>query len=224
MNKPRISVIIPVLNQAGKIEQCLKAVFSQPLPPHEVIIVDGHSTDGTVEIAQRFPVKVFYQEHGAAGAARQIGVDNAEGEYVAFTDADCIPDQHWLKSLLSEFSGDIVGVGGGMKNTGRGIEFDYSCMHSFEEGWGMHVVIGQPGKVSTVTHIQQCIHVFYFAFVFGMVDEIDSVIIDAKEVGRKFFFGEVVADNDFKIRKCLAKDGLKAFCQHSLSVISRNTD
>jgi len=121
MKNPGISVIIPVRNQASKIEQCLKAVFSQTLQPHEVIVVDGHSTDGTVDIARRFPVKVFYQEHGAAGAARQIGVDNAEGEYVAFTDADCIPDRDWLKSLLSEFSGDIVGVGGGMKNIGKGI-------------------------------------------------------------------------------------------------------
>jgi glycosyltransferase involved in cell wall biosynthesis len=118
---PKISVIIPVKNIAGKIEPCLKAVFAQSLPPHEVIVVDGRSTDGTVEQAQKFPVKVFYQDYGAAGAARQIGVEHAEGEYLAFTDGDCIPGRDWLKNLTDGFGKGIVGVGGGIQNIGRGI-------------------------------------------------------------------------------------------------------
>ncbi len=118
---PRISVIIPVKNMAGKIEQCLTAVFAQSLPPYEVLVVDGHSTDGTVERAQKFPVKVFEQDYGAAGAARQIGVEHAEGEYLAFTDGDCIPGQDWLKNLVSGFGEDIVGVGGGIQNIGKGL-------------------------------------------------------------------------------------------------------
>ncbi len=44
-----ISVIIPVRNEEEKITQCLEAVFSQSLKAHEVIVVDGHSTDGTFE-------------------------------------------------------------------------------------------------------------------------------------------------------------------------------
>ena len=118
---PKISVIIPVKNMAGKIEPCLKAVFAQSLPPHEVIVVDGRSTDGTVARAQKFPVKVFEQDYGAAGAARQIGVEHAEGEYLAFTDGDCIPGKDWLKNLVGAFGEGIVGVGGGIQNIGRGI-------------------------------------------------------------------------------------------------------
>lgn len=121
MNESKISVIIPVLNQEKKIEQCLEAVYAQSLQPYEVIVVDGHSTDGTVGKARRFPVKIFYQEYGAAGAARQIGVEKAEGEYLAFIDSDCIPDKNWLKTLTSEFEDDIVAVGGGMKNIGTGL-------------------------------------------------------------------------------------------------------
>lgn len=117
----KISVIIPVKNMAGKIEQCLKAIFAQSLPPDEVIVVDGRSTDDTVEQAQNFPVKIFYQDYGAAGAARQIGVEHAEGEYLAFTDGDCIPGSDWLKKLIGGFGEGIVGVGGGIKNIGRGI-------------------------------------------------------------------------------------------------------
>ncbi len=121
MSKAEISVIIPVLNQSVKIKRCLEAVFAQSLPPVEVIIVDGHSTDGTVTAALNFPVKVCYQEYGAAGAARQLGVENAIGDYLAFTDADCIPDRDWLQSLLSAFEDDIAAVGGGMINVGEGL-------------------------------------------------------------------------------------------------------
>lgn len=59
-SKRRISVIIPVRNEADKIEQCLEAVFAQSLKPYEVIIVDGHSDDGTVGRVQKFPVKILY--------------------------------------------------------------------------------------------------------------------------------------------------------------------
>ncbi|MBI2846620.1 MAG: glycosyltransferase [Chloroflexi bacterium] len=120
-DKPTISVIIPVLNEADKIERCLEAVLSQSLKPTDVILVDGHSTDGTVERAKRFPVRVFYQEYGAAGAARQIGLENAQGEYLAFTDGDCIPSKDWLRSLLGGFSEGIMGVGGGILNVGKGL-------------------------------------------------------------------------------------------------------
>ena len=50
----KISVIIPVRNEAEKIKQCLQAVFNQALKPFEVIVVDGHSIDGTVENARKF--------------------------------------------------------------------------------------------------------------------------------------------------------------------------
>ena len=120
MSEPKISVIIPVRNVADKIEKCLEAVFSQSTKPYEVIIVDGRSTDDTVEKARKFPVKVLFQDYGACGAARQIGLQNAEGEYTAFTDADCIPSKDWLRNLLAELGDDIVGVGGRIENIGEG--------------------------------------------------------------------------------------------------------
>lgn len=54
----KICVIIPVRNEEEKIEQCLEAVFNQTIEPCEVIVVDGHSTDKTVENAREFSVKV----------------------------------------------------------------------------------------------------------------------------------------------------------------------
>jgi cellulose synthase/poly-beta-1,6-N-acetylglucosamine synthase-like glycosyltransferase len=119
LSEPKISVVIPVRNEAAKIEQCLEAVFSQSLKPYEVIIVDGHSTDGTVERAQKFPAKVLYEDYHTRGGACQVGIENAASEYIAFTDADCIPDKDWLANLIKEFDDSIVGVGGGTINVTR---------------------------------------------------------------------------------------------------------
>jgi glycosyltransferase involved in cell wall biosynthesis len=115
----RISVIIPVRNEVDKIEQCLEAVFAQSLKPFEVLIVDGHSDDGTVEKAKQFPVRILYEDYHNRAGACQIGIENAEGEYVAFIDADCIPDREWLAKLIGEFGAGVVGVGGRYKDIGE---------------------------------------------------------------------------------------------------------
>ena len=117
----KISVIIPVKNEEEKIAQCLEAVFGQTIKPFEVIVVDGHSRDKTVENVSKFPVRIFYEDYHTRAGACQIGVENAKGEYVAFTDADCISERNWLENLIKEFSGGIIGVGGGIKNIGEGL-------------------------------------------------------------------------------------------------------
>ena len=116
-----ISVIIPVRNEKGKIGRCLEAVFSQTIKPLEVIIVDGHSTDRTLELAKNFPVRIFYEEYHTRAGACQVGVNKAEGDFIAFTDADCIPEATWLEGLMKEFGEGVVGVGGGIINIGDGI-------------------------------------------------------------------------------------------------------
>ena len=117
---PKISVIIPVRNGADKIEQCLKAVLSQSYKPYEVIVVDGHSTDDTVERAKKFPVRILYEDYHTRAGGCQIGIENASGDYVAFTDADCIPKKDWLENLVKGFDVGIVGVGGGIIQMGDG--------------------------------------------------------------------------------------------------------
>jgi len=116
-----VSVIIPVRNGAKTIKECLNAVFEQSLKPFEVIVVDGQSTDNTIDIAMTFPVKLLKQTYGRCAAARQMGLEVAQGEYVAFTDSDCVPDKDWLQNLVTELKENIIGVGGGIKNVGEGL-------------------------------------------------------------------------------------------------------
>ena len=75
----------------------------------------------TVENARKFPVRILYEDYHTRAGACQIGVENAKGDYVAFTDADCIPERNWLENLVKEFDDGIVGVGGGIKNIGEGL-------------------------------------------------------------------------------------------------------
>jgi len=119
-----ISVIIPVKNGDKTIEACLSAVFKQSLKPYEVIVVDGHSADNTEKKAQQFPVTILYEDYRTRSGACQIGFEHATGEYIAFTDADCVPDKDWLLNLSKEFNDGIVGVGGAIKNVGDGFWLD----------------------------------------------------------------------------------------------------
>jgi glycosyltransferase involved in cell wall biosynthesis len=121
LDKPQISVIVPVKNGAATIEKCLESIFSQSLPPAEVIVVDNGSQDETIRKAGLFPVKILIQNFGRIGAARQMGLENSSGEYVAFTDSDCIPCKDWLRELFHAFDQGVAGVGGAIKNIGDGL-------------------------------------------------------------------------------------------------------
>jgi glycosyltransferase involved in cell wall biosynthesis len=111
----KVSIIIPTKNNAGILEKCLKSIENLDYPKEEleVVIVDGHSEDGTVEIARKYGCRVVYESVGTIGGARNIGVRNSSGEFIVFTDADCVAEKDWLKNLLKEFRDEnIASVGG----------------------------------------------------------------------------------------------------------------
>jgi glycosyltransferase involved in cell wall biosynthesis len=86
----RVSVIIPTLNEGERIRGLLRSLKEAPYPEKEIIVVDGGSTDGTVEIAKEEGATVI-QEKGSIrgpGNAKNQGVEVATGEVVAFLDAD----------------------------------------------------------------------------------------------------------------------------------------
>jgi cellulose synthase/poly-beta-1,6-N-acetylglucosamine synthase-like glycosyltransferase len=82
--------------------------------PFEVIIIDGGSKDKTVEIAQKYPVKVLTCNGRGIGPARNMGLREARGEVVCYTDSDCIAESMWLRKISSFFrkNPEVDGVGG----------------------------------------------------------------------------------------------------------------
>lgn len=94
-----ISVIIPVYNGERYLRQAIESVLAQSYHPLEVIVVDDGSTDASITVAQQFApiVKVVTQPNLGAGAARNHGVALAEGEFLAFLDADDL----WIPEKLT---------------------------------------------------------------------------------------------------------------------------
>lgn len=89
----KVSVIIPVYNAEKYLGKCLESLLSQTLQEMEIICVDDGSSDGSPEILKRFQerdgrVRILTQENQYAGAARNNGMKEAQGEYLLFLDAD----------------------------------------------------------------------------------------------------------------------------------------
>jgi len=105
-----ISVIIPTYNEEANIERCLRSLERQTIPrsQFEVIVVDGQSSDCTVEIAERHADRVIQQVSKGVGGARNDGARIAKGSMFATTDADCLPPPDWLESIMRCFEDDRV--------------------------------------------------------------------------------------------------------------------
>jgi glycosyltransferase involved in cell wall biosynthesis len=85
----KISVIIPACNAAGTIGRAIESVILQSHPVHEIIVVDDGSTDKTAEIVQQISsVRYFFQKNSGPSSARNRGVKECAGDYIAFLDSD----------------------------------------------------------------------------------------------------------------------------------------
>jgi len=115
MEEPFISVVIPARNTEDIIENCLKSLREVDYPKDrmEVIIADGLSTDRTGEIAGSYGAKVIANPGLRVVSGRNRGFEAAQGELIAFSDADCVMDKDWIKNSIKYFKDPtIAGVGG----------------------------------------------------------------------------------------------------------------
>ena len=109
-----ISVVVPALNEEKYISRCLESLTRQSCDvEYEVIVVDGGSSDMTVQIATRFTDHVISAARYPVGAARNEGARIASGRIVAFIDADTIASRCWLGAIEESFKDrSIIGVTG----------------------------------------------------------------------------------------------------------------
>lgn len=110
---PLLSIIVPVRNGADSIGSCLTSLAAADYPAdrREIVVVDNGSTDRTAEIVRGFPVRyVTAPERRGAPAARNVGIRAAQGEILAFTDADCVVTKGWLRAIARAFERPDVGA------------------------------------------------------------------------------------------------------------------
>jgi len=103
--KTAVSVIVPCYNVAPYVDECMSGLAEQTLGPMEIICVDDGSTDGTLELLYRWREKdnrlrVISQSNAGVSAARNAGLDAAEGKYVGFVDPDDRVDRRMFSRLL----------------------------------------------------------------------------------------------------------------------------
>jgi cellulose synthase/poly-beta-1,6-N-acetylglucosamine synthase-like glycosyltransferase len=112
------SVIIPFKDAERTLERCLTSLIAQSYESFEVILVDNNSTDGSLElvksIARRYgeklSIRVFREARSGPSEARNAGVRNAVGRFLAFTDSDCVAHPDWLRETIETFDDPNVGA------------------------------------------------------------------------------------------------------------------
>lgn len=97
-----VSVIIPIFNVETYIDRGVRQILQQDYKDIEIILVDDGSTDGSHSLcdalaARNAKIRVFHKENGGAGSARNVGIENARGEYIYFFDIDDLADEGLLE-------------------------------------------------------------------------------------------------------------------------------
>lgn len=107
-NSPKISVIVPVYNSEQYLYKCIDSILSQTFTDFELILVNDGSKDGSGDICDEYAekdnrVRVFHKENGGVSRARNLGLEEAKGEWMTFVDSD-----DWVStSYLNNFVNDV---------------------------------------------------------------------------------------------------------------------
>ena len=106
MKRAAVSVVVPAYNVENYIEQCALSVLNQSYPCCELIIVDDGTTDSTPQILDKHGekndhIRVIHKENAGVSAARNTGIDMAEGDYIVFVDGDDYLAPNFIEYMVS---------------------------------------------------------------------------------------------------------------------------
>ena len=127
---PRVSVVINTYNRAASLHNTLQAMLRQNYPNFETIVVNGPSTDHTLDIlkAHSAEIRSGSCSERNLSISRNVGIEMACGEFVAFIDDDALPDEDWLVDAIAAFDAEeVAGVGGFVyDHTGYELQYSYT--------------------------------------------------------------------------------------------------
>lgn len=159
---PFVSVIIPHRNDSEKLSLCINALNKQTYPSdlYEIIVVDNCSAtihiEKLKEINKDYKITLLTEPKLSSYAARNLGLLHAKGEYIAFTDSDCIPETDWIEKSMEFFNNNNNGkfVGGKIelffkeKNNPNTVEL-FEKIYSFRQ----HIFINDHSFAATANLI-----------------------------------------------------------------------
>ena len=122
---PKISVIVPVYNVEKFLPRCLDSLLAQTFSDFELLLIDDGSKDRSGDICDKYALKdnrirVFHKENGGVASARQLGVDEARGEYSIHADADDWIESNMLYDMMNAISNADILVSDYYINTKHG--------------------------------------------------------------------------------------------------------
>src|SRR5580704_8132994 len=126
----RVSVVINTYNRSSSLKAVLHSLHRQNYPHFEIIVVNGPSTDGTMELLEQYrqSIRVGTCADRNLSVSRNVGIQMAHGELVAFIDDDAVPDEDWLAYAVPAFGDqEVAGAGGFVyDHTGYNLQYQYS--------------------------------------------------------------------------------------------------
>ncbi|MGD1951843.1 MAG: glycosyltransferase family 2 protein [Leptolyngbyaceae cyanobacterium] len=142
MNKKLVSVIIPVYKAEDYVERTIRSVLAQTYSDLEVVIVDDGSPDQSIDVCRRFDdprIKIIQQANRGLAGARNTGIRNSTGDYVALIDADDL----WTKDKIEKHVNHLE------NNPKIGISFSYSeLIDEHDKSTGLKQI---PTKIKDIT-------------------------------------------------------------------------
>lgn len=146
---PYVSVVLVTKNAEKYLDRCIESLVGLDYPRnrYEVIVIDGVSNDKSLDIIKKYKgVKLFINEKEIIGPGRNLGISVAGGEYIAFTDSDCVVKMDWLKNLVAGIlsaENDVVAVGGPNKI------FDEDPVFARMVGYSQETFLGSGGSAQS---------------------------------------------------------------------------
>lgn len=114
-NNPKLSIIIPIYNAEQFIRRCIDSILEQTYTDFELLLIDDGSTDDSSRICDVYSendsrIKVFHKKNGGVSSARNVGLDNANGEWIVFIDSDDAINNQYL-SVTKKATVDLILTG-----------------------------------------------------------------------------------------------------------------
>lgn len=142
MNGPLISVVLPVYNVENWLSECIDSILRQEESRFEVVAVNDGSTDSSRDILARYAeidnrIRIIDQPNMGLASARNTGVAESRGKYIAFIDSDDYVDQSYLSTLLH----NIILYKVDISVCGRAIDCDGNITHEFRPGFANKILV-----------------------------------------------------------------------------------
>ncbi|HMQ05894.1 MAG TPA: glycosyltransferase [Saprospiraceae bacterium] len=135
MEKPSLSVIMPVKNGERYLEEAIRSILVQDIKPYEILLVDGDSTDRTLHIASEFKEITIVSQHGKGiSNAYNQGIQASSGEYIAFISSDDIwlPDKLTIQMKYMMSNPDVWYTNGHITYK---VESQLPSVHTYRKEW-----------------------------------------------------------------------------------------